>query len=148
MYQIYQIMPGETIETIAQKLGTTVEELRRINGNVMVMPGMNIIVPDMGNNGVIVYNVERGDNLYAIARRFNVNFDNLVRLNGLNPDDYIYPGQEILIPNDDMYITSEGDTIQGIASKLNIDLNKLLTLNEEVYVSPDQIIVYKKENTN
>ncbi|MDD2377537.1 MAG: LysM peptidoglycan-binding domain-containing protein [Bacilli bacterium] len=150
MYQVYQIMPGETIESIARKLGTTVEELQRINGSIMMTPGMNIVVPEQKNNIFNVYRVERGDNLYSISRRFNVNLDTLVRLNGLNETDFIYPGQEILIPDENIsvYVTKEGDTIRNIVDALNTDINNLLLQNEDIYLIPDQLIIYKKENTN
>lgn len=150
MYQVYQIMPGETIESIARKLGTTVEELQRINGSIMMTPGMNIVVPEQKNNIFNVYRVERGDNLYSISRRFNVNLDTLVRLNGLNETDFIYPGQEILIPDENIsvYVTKEGDTIRNIVDALNTDINNLLLQNEDIYLIPDQLIISKKENTN
>jgi len=143
-------MPGETIESIARKLGTTVEELQRINGSIMMTPGMNIVVPEQKNNIFNVYRVERGDNLYSISRRFNVNLDTLVRLNGLNETDFIYPGQEILIPDENIsvYVTKEGDTIRNIVDALNTDINNLLLQNEDIYLIPDQLIIYKKENTN
>ena len=57
--------------------------------------------------------IEKGDNLYSIARRYNINPDLLAILNGLNSDDYIYPNQQILIPksNYSYYVTKQGDTL-------------------------------------
>ena len=60
------------------------------------------------------YVIKKGDTLYDIARRYNINPDLLASLNGLNNDDYIYPEQTILIPksNYSYYITKKGDTLR------------------------------------
>lgn len=44
------------------------------------------------------YVVEEGDNPYEISRRFNVNLQKLLEINGLEPGDKIYPGNVIRIP--------------------------------------------------
>jgi LysM repeat protein len=71
----------------------------------------------------------------------------LIKLNGLDKDDYIYPGQEILIPNENVriYITEEGSTLRDAASKLGDDVNSILMQNDTIYLQPDQLIIYKKE---
>ena len=50
------------------------------------------------NNKFEYYTISKGDSLYGIARRYNINPELLAGLNGLSMDDYIYPDQEILIP--------------------------------------------------
>ena len=59
------------------------------------------------------YEIKKGDSLYKISKEYNVNTKLLAELNGLNLDDYIYPGQTILIPKRDVsyYITKDGDTL-------------------------------------
>lgn len=44
------------------------------------------------------YIVEEGDNPYDIARKFNVNLNELMEINGLDRGDKIYPGNIIKIP--------------------------------------------------
>ena len=46
----------------------------------------------------MAYEIKKGDTLYQISKEYNVNTKLLAELNGLNLDDYIYPGQTILIP--------------------------------------------------
>ena len=72
---------------------------------------MDIAVP-ISNDYFTTYTVNSGDNLYAIARRYNINPTLLAALNGLNMDDYIYPNQKIMIPKSgySFYITKDGDT--------------------------------------
>ncbi len=149
MYRVYQIMPGETLDSIAKKIGTTIEELMKINGNIVITPGMNIIIPTDSNDLFRTYTVKQGDNMYMIARNYNVNYEDIIRLNGLEKDDYIYPGQEILIPNEDVgiYISEEGSTLSDAVTSLEANVNSLLMQNDTIYLLPDQLIVYKKEKS-
>ncbi len=56
---------------------------------------------NLANNFVedYTYMVESGDNLSIIASNFGLSVNDLCIFNGLNPNDYIYPGQLITIPN-------------------------------------------------
>lgn len=143
MYQVYQILPGETIETIAKRLNITSDELRRLNGigdNATLRIGSYIIIPNNTNNNMEYkyYIVKKGDNLYAIARENNVDYNTLLSLNGLKDGEYIYPEQEIIIPLKNTYVTKEQDKIKDILEKLNITLEKI----EDLYLEPDQVITY------
>ena len=66
-------------------------------------------------------------------------------INGLNENDYIYPGQEILVPNEgvSIYVT-ENDTLRDVASKLGLSEEEIVKQNETLYLLPEQIIIYKK----
>ena len=92
------------------------------------------------------YTIEKGDSLYGIARRYNINPDLLANLNGLNLEDYIYPDQEILIPknNYSYYLTADGDTLESVARMFNVNKEKLLEENEIIYLLSDQLLVHKK----
>ncbi len=144
MYQIYQVGPNETITSIANKLNISVDELRKINGigeNFSIVAGSYIIIPsnsNMDNEEYIKYVIKPGDNIYSIARDYNIDFETLLNLNGLNKDDYIYPSQEILIPKRKTYITKDNDTIKTVLEKLNINEDKI----RDLYLIPDQIILY------
>jgi RHS repeat-associated protein len=43
----------------------------------------------------VFYNVQKGDNLYSIAKDFNTTVDELVKLNGINEPDKITEGQSL-----------------------------------------------------
>lgn len=51
-----------------------------------------------GDGPTTTYVVQRGDNLFAIARRFGTTVAVLVELNGLADPGYLYVGQRLLIP--------------------------------------------------
>ena len=69
----------------------------------------------------------------------------LSMLNGLDNEDYIYPNQVIMIPKENVriYITAEGDTLQNIIKVINADTNKFLMENNNLYLLPEQLIIYK-----
>lgn len=147
MYRVYQVQEGETLESIAQNLNTTVDTLKRlngINGVSELIPGSFIIIP-MIDDRFITYTVKNGDSIYSIAREYDVDPDLVLRLNGLEKDGYIYPTQELLIPtkNYKFYITKEGDTISSVVDNLQIDYNTLLGSNKELFLEEDQLIIYK-----
>ena len=67
----------------------------------------------MESNYFTYYKIEKGDNLYDISRRYNINPKLLAAINGIKDNEYIYPGQELMIPKSgySYYITAEGDRV-------------------------------------
>ena len=149
MFDKYKIKSGETLDQIAKKFNTSLNYLQDINNLYYldgVRQGMEIVVPKNTQAYFEFYTIEKGDSLYGIARRYNINPNLLASLNGLNLEDYIYPGQEILIPksNYSYYLTAEGDTLESVAKTFNINKNKLMEENEIIYLLADQLLVHKK----
>lgn len=147
MYQIYQIMLGDTLEKVANKYGTTSNNIAFINGIDEVetlVPGTYLVVPKIENKMFNRYIVKKGDNLYSIASRFGVSIDLLEMLNGLEKGSYIYPNQELMVPNEDVlvYIT-KNETFDNIANQLGVDVEQLISSNSGLYVVPEQLVVYK-----
>ncbi len=144
MYNVYQVKFNDTLDSIANNFGITKEELLSINNMGDIKYGDLIVVPSNVSN-FTNYTVEKGDTLYSIATRFNVSVDSLLSLNGLNKDDYIYPGENIIIPKNGVgvYVVKEGDTLSDIISKSS--LNDIVGMNNKIYLLPNQLIVYTKE---
>lgn len=57
------------------------------------MPQMPVKVGE-----IFMYVVNRGDNVYAIARRFNSSVDFIKCMNRLDDNAMIHPGQRLLVP--------------------------------------------------
>lgn len=96
------------------------------------------------NNPFSIYIVKKGDNIYSIASKYNIPYKELILLNGLNENDYIYPNQEILVPKDGIkfYITKDNETINDIISNLGINNYELFNKNGNLMVLKDQVIIY------
>ena len=139
MYSVYEVKKNESLNDIANKLNISLEELVGLNNNVnTIKQGQLIIIPN--GNQYNTYVVKKGDNLYNIAKRYNVEEKTIELLNGLKENEYIYPGQKLLIPKDNVYVTKENDTVKKLLDS-GITLDNLYN----IYLENDQIIFYKKD---
>ena len=102
---------------------------------------------DFNNPFYFTYEIKNGDSLYQISKKYNVNTKLLSELNGLNIDDYIYPGQILLVPrkNVSYYITKEGDTLKDVSKIFDIPQNIIINENKSLYLQSGQMIYHKKD---
>ena len=148
MYEIYDIKDGDTLESIAYMYDITVQDIKDINGDVSnFRAGGNIIVPKKRNAYFDTYSIKKGDSLYAISKEYGLSPSLLAGLNGLNLNDYIYPGDSIMVPNSgvSVYITAQGDTVDSVIRGMNANRDVFLKENDRIYLYPGQLIVYKEE---
>ena len=88
------------------------------------------------------YTVQNGDNLTAIASRYNVSVDALAKANGIVNVNNIFAGQVLKLPsattattpaeptsNLQAYIVQQGDTLSGLASQFKVSQVELASLN-------------------
>ena len=78
-----------------------------------------------------IYNVRYGDTLDQIANNFGVSIDELKKINGMDYNQTVMMGDQIIVPknqNDYLksYIVITGDTLYDIARRNNVDVNTLL----------------------
>lgn len=148
MYDIYTIQEGDTIESIANKYNITPYILYQLNGfnnDYKIIPNDNIIVPKVSSTYFDYYTIKKGDNLYKIANKYGVDYNVLALINGLEVNDYIYPNQVISVPKNGIkyYVVEESDTLIDISNKLNASVNDILNQNNQLYLLPEQLIVYR-----
>ena len=128
----YKVMKGDTLYSIAKKLDTTVDELKRINnltsnalsiGQVLKIPVKTI---DLGDTEL--YQVKRGDTLYSIANKYGITLKELKAINNLENDNLAI-GQLLNVPSGlssaNTYTVSAGDTLYSIAKKFGTTIDKL-----------------------
>ena len=150
MYRVYQVQNGDTLASVASKLGMSVSELASLNGlmiSAILVPGQYIIVPNnSGNEYFDMYVIQKGDTIYELARKFNTDPTSLLRLNGLNNTDVIYPGDEILVPKNGVsfYVTGNDDTLDMVTKKLGTNASELARQNKIIYLTNDQLIVFRR----
>ncbi len=144
MYGIYQVNSTDTLDSVANEVGISKEELKKLNGIMVDMdlrPGSFLIVPKY-DSSYEKYVVKKGDNMYEIAKKYGVDYKSLLKINGLDEDDYIYPEEVLLIPRGmNAYVTEE-ETMESIAEKIGKPIADILTNNPQLVVLENQIIRY------
>jgi LysM repeat protein len=94
----YQIQNGDSIGTIAQKLGINVTTILWANNlayNSLIKPGQILkILPVSG----ITYQIKKGDKLSAIAKNYQADLNKILEFNKLADATSIKVGQNIIIP--------------------------------------------------
>ncbi len=143
MYRAYKIEENDNLETISKKVDCDIDELIRLNNNINFTEGEIITVPTE-NTLFDIYVVEKGDSIYSISTKYNIPYKELLLLNGLNENDYIYPNQQLLVPKKgvNFYITKENEKIKDIINKLGYNGYEIIIKNDNLIFMPDQIIVY------
>lgn len=150
MFESYEIKNGDTLDSISNRFNVSKEYLIDINNLYYYddfKEGRELIVPKVKDVYFNTYKIEKGDTLYAIAKKYNVNPDLLASLNGINKEDYIYPDQEIMVPKNgySYYISAQGDTLDMISNVFKTNYKDLLEQNKTIYILPEQLFVIKKK---
>jgi membrane-bound lytic murein transglycosylase D len=123
----YIVKRNDSLSTIAQRYGTTVSQLARINNRSskkILRVGEGLLIPlsavratkhidrkahvqvvshqpntgdDVTHQHQVVYRVQTGDTLSDIARSFKIRLEDLMRHNGKNRRSRIYPGDLLIL---------------------------------------------------
>ena len=99
----YTVKAGDSLYSIAKRYNTTADELKRINNlsSNMLSIGQVLLLPSNNGNdettNYITYYVQRGDNLYNLAREYNTTVSEIKKLNNLT-SDLLSIGQSLLLP--------------------------------------------------
>ena len=138
---IYIVKKGDSLYSIANKYGITVNELKAANNltSNLLNVGQTLIIPTINPDttlpeNYIVYTVKKGDTLYKIASEYNVSVNDLIDFNQLTTTAIVI-GQQLLIPttaeetNTITYIVLPGDSLWKIANNCNITVDDIVKLN-------------------
>ncbi len=134
---IYIVQAGDSLWSISNRYGLTVDELKRMNnlisnnlsiGQRLVVKG-NVPSEPMDEN---TYVVKSGDSLYQIARTFGVSVDELMNYNNLT-SNLLSVGQVLRIPNSNgsqkVYTVKSGDNLYSIARENNTSVSEIMNVN-------------------
>ena len=133
----YMVQRGDTLYSLALKYNTTVDKLRKLNNlntNTLTIGQILVLPIETDIDEYDIYVVKKGDSLWSISRKFNIDINDLIELNNLK-DLTLQVNQSILVPKQqenietDLYIVKKGDTLWSISNKLNIPVQTLKELN-------------------
>ena len=151
----YVVKKGDTLSQIAQRYGTTVQELVQIN-NIqnpnLIFPGQILKIltnstingSETRGTGDIIYTVQRGNTLSQIARAYGVSVQHIVEINNIQNPNLIFPGQKLRItdstnqtlntyvPNNNAnkYIVKRGDSLWRISRRYGVSVAYLVRINK------------------
>jgi len=98
----YSVKSGETIESIANKFQVSIDTVKWANDltDDIIKPGQVLEIPPVTG---VVYNVTAGDNIYAIAKKYHVDAQNIVNFpfnDFSDPDTFqLTTGQLLYVPD-------------------------------------------------
>jgi LysM repeat protein len=168
----YTVQAGDSLLKIATRFGVTTQDILAANPGLnpnLIYPGQTLNVPGAGSSfptaiavttpvpaGTPVapavpsvsanpgtHTVQRGEWLYAIARKYGISVDALLAANpGINPN-FVYPGQVLNIPGGGgnpapnpapnpvpgTYVVQAGDTLYSIAVRFHTTVYALQLAN-------------------
>lgn len=156
----YTVVSGDTLSKIAQRFGTTYQELASINGISnpdIIKVGQVLKLPNSSSSSYITYKVVSGDTLGKIANKFGTTFQEIANINGIQNPNIIQVGQVLKIPSlssSDNFTSSaqnsssssfttykivKGDTLSKIAQRFGTTYQELASING--IPNPDKIQV-------
>jgi GH24 family phage-related lysozyme (muramidase) len=88
-------------------------------------------VQNIPTQNIQTYTIVKGDNLTAIANKFNTTVRKLAELNNISDVNLIYVGQVLNLNSEDLrqYVVKSGDNLTVIAQKLGTSIQRLVSLN-------------------
>ena len=146
---LYIVEKGDTIEALGNKYNIPVIEIIKANNlkaPYLLQEGQSLMIPTKLFNIFDYYVVKNGDTLYSLAKEKGTTVDLIAAVNGFNKDEYIYVGQTILIPKEDveLYLTKTGDTIDALSTAFSAPSLDVIYSNNDIYLLPGQLIIYRK----
>lgn len=132
----YTVQKGDTLYSIAAKLGTTVQELTTLNNltssSLSIGQILRIPTEEIQEDEENIYIVKSGDTLYSIARDKNTTVDEIKSLNNLTSNN-LSIGQLLKLPSpltpEETYTVKSGDSLYAIANKFGTTVDALKKAN-------------------
>ena len=136
---IYVVIEGDTLYSIASNYGMSVDELKSLNnlGSNILSIGQQLVVDNKSASTTDTYTVKAGDTLYSIASKYGLSVEELKRLNNLT-SDILSIGEVLNVTNSyvpstpsNSYVVKKGDSLYSIARRYNISVDDLKAANNK-----------------
>jgi LysM repeat protein len=147
----YTVRWGDTLFSIAQGFGTTVDDIKAANGltDDVIIVGQELIIPGDGipsgpmppsSGGPGTHIVQPGETLFRIALLYDTTVDAIAQANQIVNPWFIYVGQELVIPAGGgmepvpgspggTHVVQPGETLYSIAVRYDTTVQSLVVAN-------------------
>ena len=157
----HTVNKGDNLWDLAIKYDTEVDVIKEVNylNNDLLSINDNLLIPlgkTKSNNFIPyeMYIVSEGDTLWSIAKKYNLNVNDLARMNSLNKNEYLQLGQQLSIGNKNIYRNMEskkrtilysvkqGDNLFKISELFDVTISSIEEINKfsNPILMPGQII--------
>ena len=157
----HTVNKGDNLWDLAIKYDTEVAVIKEVNylNKDLLSINDNLLIPlgkTKSNNFIPyeMYIVSEGDTLWSIAKKYNLNVNNLARMNSLNKNEYLQLGQQLSIGNKNIYRNMEskkrtilysvkqGDNLFKISELFDVTISSIEEINKfsNPTLMPGQII--------
>ena len=157
----HTVNKGDNLWDLAIKYDTEVAVIKEVNylNNDLLSINDNLLIPlgkTKSNNFIPyeMYIVSEGDTLWSIAKKYNLNVNDLARMNSLNKNEYLQLGQQLSIGNKNIYRNMEskkrtilysvkqGDNLFKISELFDVTISSIEEINKfsNPTLMPGQII--------
>jgi LysM repeat protein len=143
---IHVVQRGENLTKIAARYGTTVQAIMQANGLSnpnFVYVGQRLRIPSgsapPAGGGATVHVVQRGENLFRIARRYGTTISAIMQANGLGNANFVWVGQRLSIPGssgggtappaDTVHVVQRGENLSAIARRYGTTVWAIMQAN-------------------
>ncbi|OOE90660.1 lytic transglycosylase [Salinivibrio sp. AR647] len=170
----YAVKSGDSLSEIADQYNTTVKVLKRANQlrSSRIRVGQRLMIPvslkDESQYTLSApqrlaalqaaerdgykrtHTVRQGDSFWTIARRYDVDYRQLAKWNGMSPRDTLSIGQQLVVWDKEnntqrirtiTYRIRQGDSLSTIAHRYKVSVSDLIKWNQlrqNAYIQPGQ----------
>ena len=157
----HNIQEGDSLWALAKKYNTEVKIVKEINylKSDVLKIGNNLLIPlsKTESNSFIPYElhiVSEGDTLWSISSLYNLDINDIARMNNIDPDSFLQLGQQLSIGNKNihrnmeskkrtiLYSVKQGDSLYKISELFDVSIKSIKDINEfkNSTLMPGQII--------
>ena len=155
------VVSGDSLWKLAKKYDTEVRIIKEINyiDNDLLSINDTLLIPlsKSKSNNFIPYEmhiVSEGDTLWDLSKKYNIDIEDLIRMNSLNKDSYLQLGQQLTIGNKNihrnieskkrtiLYSVKQGDNLYKISDLFDVTVESIKEINDfkTSELMPGQII--------
>ena len=155
------VVSGDSLWKLAKKYDTEVRIIKEINYIDSYLLSINdtLLIPlsKSKSNNFIPYEmhiVSEGDTLWDLSKKYNIDIEDLIRMNSLKKDSYLELGQQLTIGNKNihrnieskkrtiLYSVKQGDNLYKISDLFDVTVESIKEINdfETSDLMPGQII--------